>query len=154
MRNRPITERGLTMLEALVALLLLSITSVFASSLVVERVRVTRSRVAADQLAMDLRATRLAAISHRKPVSLVVSADPVNAYEYTDGQGVLRRVQLPDGVRIVSSTSTITFQPNGSVAGGASTVLETQLSKYDLDRRTISTSVIGVARLSHERVQQ
>ncbi len=153
MRNRLRRERGVTLLEALVALLLLGITSAFASSLVVERVRATRNRVAADQLAVDLRWARMAAISNRKPVSLVVSTDPANAYSYTDGQGVLRRVELPDGVRIVSSTSPITFEPNGSVAGGASTVLETELSKYHWERRTVSTNVIGISRTSHELVQ-
>ena len=153
MRNRLRRERGVTLLEALVALLLLGITSAFASSLVVERVRATRSRVAAEQLAVDLRSARMAAISNRKPVSLVVSTDPANAYEYTNAQGVLRRVELPDGVRIVSSTSPIRFEPNGSVAGGASTVLETKLAEYRLERRTVSTNVIGISRISHELVQ-
>ena len=154
MTNRRRGESGLTLLEALVALLLVAISSSFASSFVVERVRATRSRVAADQLAVDLRCARLAAISNRKPVSLVVSTDPANAYEYTDAQGVLRRVELPDGVRIVSSTSPIRFEPNGSVAGGASTVLETKLAQYRLERRTVSTNVIGISRVSRELVQQ
>ena len=96
----------------------------------------------------------MAAISNRKPVSLVVSTDPANAYEYTDTQGVLRRLELPDGVRIVSSTSPITFEPNGSVVGGASTVLETNLAQYRLERRTVSTNVIGISRVSRELVQQ
>ena len=153
MTNRRRGESGLTLLEALIALLLVAISSSFASSFVIERVRATRSRVAADQLAVDLRCARLAAISNRKPVSLVVSTDPANAYEYTDGQGTLRRVELPDGVRIVSSTSPITFESNGAVAGGASTVLETQLSKYQQERRTVSTSVIGITRVSQELLQ-
>ena len=153
MRNGLRSQHGVTLLEVLVALVLLGITSAFASALVVERVRAARSRVAADQLAVDLRSARLAAISNRKPVSLVVSTDPANAYEYTDGQGTLRRVDLPDGVRIVSSTSPITFESNGAVAGGASTVLETQLSKYQQERRTVSTSVIGITRVSHELLQ-
>jgi Tfp pilus assembly protein FimT len=153
MTNRRREESGLTLIEALIVLLLVAISSAFASSFVVERVRATRSRVAADQLAVDLRSARLAAISNRKPVSLVVSTDPANAYEYTDHQGKLRRVDLPDGVRIVSSTSPITFESNGSVAGGASTVLETQLSKYHQERRTVTTNVIGIARVSHELLQ-
>ena len=153
MRNDLRGQRGVTFLEALVALMLLGISSAFASSLVVERVRATRSRVAAQQLAVDLRSARLAAISNRKPVSVFVSTDPANAYEYTDAHGVLRRIRLPDGVRIMSSTSPITFEPNGSVAGGASTVLETNLAQYRLERRTVSTNVIGISRISHERVQ-
>ncbi len=154
MTDRRRGESGLTLIEALIALLLVGISSAFASSFVVERVRATRSRVAADQLAVDLRSARLAAISNRKPVSLVVSTDPANVYEYTDGRGTLRRIDLPDGVRIVSSTSPITFEPNGSVAGGASTVLETELAQYRLERRTVSTNVIGIARISREFVEQ
>ena len=154
MSDRHKRERGLTLIEALIVLVLLGISSAFASSVVVERVRATRSRTAADQLALDLRAARMAAISNGKPVSLVVSTDPANVYEYTDGRGTLRRIDLPDGVRIVSSTSPITFEPNGSVAGGASTVLETELSRYHWERRTVSTNVIGIARISREFVQQ
>jgi len=145
-------QRGFSVLEALVVIVLLGITAAVASSLVKERVLSARIRVAADQLAFDLRAARLKAVSNRTPVDVIVTVDPANRYEYTDTYGRLRARELAPGVRIVSSSSPIVFQSNGSVTGGASTLLEADVSSSAVERWTIDTTVLGNPRVSHERV--
>ena len=61
-------------------------------------------------------------------------------------------MQMPDGVRIVSSTSPIQFKPNGSILGGSTTVIESPISASTLSKWTITTNVLGVSTTTHEPV--
>jgi hypothetical protein len=81
-----------------------------------------------------------------------VAVDPANSYEYTDAQGRSRRIEMPAGVRIVSSTNPIQFRANGSVLGGASTVIESQITPEILSRWTVTTSSLGISRTTHQQV--
>ena len=148
-RNR---ERGFTLIEGLAVMTILAITAVVASSLALERIRSARIRLSAEQFAIDLRAARLKAVSIRSPVDVTISLDPANAYEYSDGHGRLRHIRMPPGVQIISSNSTISFQANGSILGGTSTVFETELSSQSTERWTVTTSVLGNPRTTHYRV--
>lgn len=152
MKTRRNRERGFTLLEGLAVLVILAITATVVSTMALERVRSARIRVAAEQFAIDLRAARLKAVSNRSPVDVTISLDPTNAYEYTDGHGRLRQIRMPPGVQIMSSDSTISFQPNGSILGGTSTVFETELSPQSTERWTVTTSVLGNPRTTHYRV--
>ena len=143
--------RGFTMTESLVVIVIIGMTVVIAIPLISERVRSARIQVAAKQFVVDLRAARLKAISNRRSVDVVVAVDPVNSYEFTDSRGRDHQVQLPKGVRIVNSNALVQFRANGSVLGGASTVLETDVSKYEGVRWTVTTSVLGVTRTTHAR---
>ena len=133
-----------------VVLLVISLT--VAMALVRERLQLARARVSAQQFAVHLRSARFTAVSQRSAADVVVSADPENSYEFTDVRGTTRTVRLPHGVRIVSSSSPIRFQANGSVTGGASTVLEVELSGDRVERWTIDTVALGVPRVSRQRV--
>jgi len=144
-------ERGVSLLEILVVMVLLAISMTMASALVAGRVRAARIRVASARFEIDLRSARLTAVSNRKPVDVVVGAEPSNSYTYTDARGRVQQIQMPFGVRIVSSTSPIRFLPNGSVLGGANTVFETDLSTHDVDRWEVDTSVLGLAKITHVR---
>jgi len=139
------------MTESLVVIVIVGMTVVVAVPLTAERVRSARIRVATKQFVVDLRAARLTAVSNRSSVDVVVSADPTNSYQFTDSRGREHQVQLPEGVRIANSNALIQFRANGSVLGGASTVLETDLSKYESERWTVTTSVLGVTRTAHAR---
>lgn len=152
MRTRRDRELGFTLLEALTVMTILAITATVASAMVLERVRSTRIRVAAEQFAIDLRAARLKAVSTRSSVDVTISLDPTNAYEFSDGHGRLRRIRMPPGVQIISSDSTISFQANGSILGGTSTVFETELTPRSTERWTVTTSVLGNPRTTHYRV--
>lgn len=149
LRNR---ERGYTLLEGLAVMTILAMTATMASALVLERVRSTRIRMAAEQFAIDLRAARLKAVSNRSQVDVTISLDPTNAYEYSDGRGRLRHIRMPLGVQIISSDLTISFRANGSILGGTSTVFETELSLGSTERWTVTTSILGNPRTTHYRV--
>lgn len=149
MRRPP---HGFTMVETLASLAILVITIMVVVPTAAERLRTARIRVAAKQLSLDLRAARLKAVSNRTAIDVIVTSHPGSGYRYTEPSGRTREIPLPSGVQIVSSTSPIRFAANGSVAGGASTVLEADLSGSSVDRWTITTSFLGIPRITHERV--
>jgi hypothetical protein len=64
-------------------------------------------------------------------------------YEYPDRRGDIRRIKMPPGVTIGSSTPTITFMPNGSVPGGSNTTIRTQVSPGIVETWTIETTATG-----------
>ena len=146
------SERGFTLIETLVAVAVLAIATTLGLALVRERLDTARVRIAAQQFVVHLRAARFAAVSTRNPVEVVVSTDPANSYAYTDVRGATKTIDLPSNVRITSSSTPITFQANGSVPGGASTVIEVDLSGERIERWTITTEPLGVPRLTTERI--
>ena len=144
---------GFSIAEALVVLVLSFFLLTFATTVISQGVRASRIKAASHQFTMDLRLARLTAVSKRTVVDLVVSGDPVNEYQYTDSWGRIRRGVMPPGVRITTSTTPIRFLPNGSVQGGATTVLEAPLTNSILERRTIATSVLGISTLTVNRTE-
>ena len=145
-------ERGFSLPELLAATTVLAILLAFLVPLASEQLQMARIRTSVNQFALDLRAARWTAVSGRAPVDLVVAVDPGNSYEYTDARGSVRTIEMPSGVRIVSSTSPIRFRANGSVAGGSSTVIETKVGKDTVSRWTVSTSALGISRTTHQQV--
>ncbi len=152
MRLGSARSRGFTLVEFLVAGAILAIMVALLAPIVAERVRVTKARTTAGQFAIDLRAARWIAVSNRSTIDVTVDVAN-NEYQYTDAHGRLRKIAMPSGVRIVSSTSPIQFRSNGSVLGGASTVIEADLSNDVISRWTVTTSVIGISRTEHERIK-
>ncbi len=151
MKNRK-RSQGFSLLEILLVLVIMALTASLVVPAVGEGARRLRVRNMVSQFALDLSAARWTAVSGRTAVDLVVTVDPANRYEYTDHHGRLRSVQMPDGVRIVSSTSPIQFKPNGSLLGGSTTVIESQISASTLSRWTIATNVLGVSTTTREQV--
>ena len=133
-------------------MVIMALTASLVVPAVGEGARRLRVRNMVTQFALDLSAARWTAVSGRTAVDLVVTVDPANRYEYTDHHGRLRSVQMPDGVRIVSSTSPIQFKPNGSILGGSTTVIESQISASTLSRWTIATNVLGISTATREQV--
>ena len=84
--------------------------------------------------------------------------DPGNFYTYTDRNGDTQTIELPEGVDIKSSSSPITFLPNGSLKGSppsaATTVMEANLTGSTVERWTVTTAITGLATVKHERVTQ
>jgi prepilin-type N-terminal cleavage/methylation domain-containing protein len=144
--------QGFSLLEFLVVTVVLAILVAGLVPLAVETVHKARVRTMANQFALDLRAARWTAVSSRAPVSLTVTVDPSNTYQYTDVRGKTRRITMPLGVRIVSSTNPIQFLANGSVPGGASTTIEAQISDDTVSRWTVSTSSLGISKTDHQQV--
>lgn len=143
---------GYSLPELLVVIAIIGIAVLILFPLVGEQLRQAEIRTAADQLAMDCKAVRMIAISKRLASSLTVEEAPLNRYAYTDARGKLRTIQMPGGVVIEASDSPVTFLPNGSVTGGATTVLVVTLSSDASERWTITTSPIGVTTTIRQRV--
>jgi prepilin-type N-terminal cleavage/methylation domain-containing protein len=141
-------ERGYSIPELLVVIAIIGISVAIGIPLAAEQMRQAKIRGAVDQLAMDLRAARMIAVSTRSPgLDFTIMTEPDNYYEYQDNKGNTRHVDMPDGVRITASDSPITFQLNGSIAADATTVMEIDLSGDVIWRWTIRTSVLGVSRI-------
>ena len=146
-------QRGASLMDFMVAMVLLSIAILAAVPLVAERVKSAKARTAANQLAIDLRAARMIAVTNRNTVDVTFAVDPGNSYSYTDIHGTLREIRLPAGVRLASADTPVRFRPNGSVPGGGTTVLEADLSGGTLERWTVTTSTIGIPSIVHERIE-
>lgn len=147
-------ESGFSISEMLVVVAIVGLATVIAIPLVSEQVRAAKARSAADQLAVDLKAARMIAVSKRATLNFTIHPDPGNYYEYAGTDGTTRRITLPLGVRIVtpSSTSTIAFQPNGALSSAFTTQIETTIDDDEAERWTITTSVLGVSTSARCRV--
>lgn len=144
--------RGFSLPELLVVSVILAIMMAFIVPLAGESLYKARIRANVNQFALDLRAARWTAVSRGAPVDVVVAADPVNSYQYTDIRGRLRQFEMPEGVRILGSTNPIRFLANGSVTGGSTTVIEAQIADSRISRWTVTTSTLGISRTTHEQV--
>lgn len=145
-------SRGYSLAELLIVLAIIGVTVAVAVPLVADSMRSAKVRGAADQLAMDMRAARMIAVSKRMTVPLTINADPANTYSYTDARGVARHVTLPTGVRITSaSPSSVSFLPNGSLSSAATATLEVSLGSSSVERWTVTTNTMGVAKLDWVR---
>jgi prepilin-type N-terminal cleavage/methylation domain-containing protein len=143
-------SRGITLPELLVVVAIIGLAVAVAVPLISDAVRSARVRKATDELAVSLMAARMLAVTKRTPVDVTVAVDPANYYEYPGRDGKLTRFDMPLDVRIVNSTSPITFQPNGMVDGGASTRLEARVSGNDVEVWNIKTSVLGVTSVERQ----
>ena len=145
--------RGFTIAELLVVLAIIGIAVAVSIPLANEQIRLAKVRSAADQLAMDIKAARMIAVSTRSAgLDLVVMPQPDNYYEYTDNKGKLRHIDMPTGVRITSSDSPLTFRLNGSLDAAATTIMEIDVTVGVIERWTISTNILGVSTTERVRV--
>jgi prepilin-type N-terminal cleavage/methylation domain-containing protein len=157
MRIKRGLQRGFSLGELLVVIAIVALAAGVSIPLVAEQFRQAKIRGAADQFTMTLKAARMIAVTKRATVDVTVvtdssTSDPPNTYTYPDQGGTLRTVQLPDGVRIVSSTSPISFRLNGSIPAAATTVMEADLTSGTTERWTVTTSILGVPTISHQRI--
>jgi prepilin-type N-terminal cleavage/methylation domain-containing protein len=147
------SERGFSLLEFLAVSVIMVLLMAALVPIVSERIQMAKIRAAVNQYSLDLRAARWTAVASRLPVDLDVSVDPGNEYTYTDIRGTPRPITLVDGLKITSSTTPIRFRPNGSVIGGATTVIEADLADGVTSRWTISVSTLGMPKAIQERVE-
>lgn len=148
-------RNGFSAAELLVVLAIAGLIVAVAVPIAGNQVRTARARSAADAMGVDLRAARMLAVTRQQDVPFVLEVDPVNAYRYTGNDGKVRRIVLPQGVRILDSSSptTITFRPNGSVAAQATTVVEIALSGSTTAKETytIVTAPTGIPKTTKSR---
>lgn len=143
---------GFSLPEMLVVIAMIGIAVAIVIPLTAEAYRQAKIRGAADQFTVDLRAARMIAVATHSTLDFKVFPTPANYYQYQDNQGKTRHVDMPTGVRILSSTSPITFELNGSIANPATTVLEVDLSGTNKERWTVTTSIMGVPTTTRQRL--
>ena len=146
-------QRGFSLGELLVVVAIMGLVLLVAVPLVAEQIRAAEVRAAGDQLAMSLKAARMVAVSTHADVVFDIAVDPDNKYSYTDNKGRLRETVVPPSVTITSSDGDITFKQNGSIdsATAMDIVLEANMTGGEIDRWTISTSILGVSTVDHYR---
>jgi prepilin-type N-terminal cleavage/methylation domain-containing protein len=147
-------QDGFSAVELLVVVAIIGLIVVVAVPLIAENVRLAKIRGAGDQFTMSLKAARMIAVSTHQDLDVTVNTDPTNSYSYTDNKGVLREFMMPSGVIIASSDNPITFTSNGSISSvsALTTVLEANLTSGVIERWTITTSILGVASVDHEKI--
>lgn len=138
-------SRGITLPELLVVLAIVALAVTVAIPVISGAIHSARVRTSVDQFAVSLMAARMLAVTLQAPVSLNVASDPQNYYEIPDRNGLARRYEMPEGVRIESSTDPITFQPNGMVEGGARTVFTARRAGSPDEIWEVETSILGIA---------
>jgi prepilin-type N-terminal cleavage/methylation domain-containing protein len=158
--RRTITAAGVTLPELLVVVAIISMAVTVSVPLIAGAVRSASARAAANSFAVNLKAVRMLSVSMNVPVTITVQAEPhadcfctVTYYEYPDRRGDVRRIFMPPGVTIDSSTSLITFMPNGSVPGGSNTVIRTRVSPETVETWTIETTATGFSAVQHARTR-
>lgn len=146
-------QRGFSLGELLVVVAIMGLVLLVAVPLVAEQIRAAEVRAAGDHLAMSLRAARMVAVSTHSDVVFDISVDPDNKYSYTDNKSRVRETVVPSSVTITSSDGDITFTQNGSIdsATAMDIVLEANMTGSEIDRWTISTSILGVSTVAHDR---
>jgi len=151
---------GVTLPELLVVLAIIGMAVAVAVPLISGAVRSASARAAANGFAVNLKAARMLAVTANSPVPITVHAEPHGDcyctptwYEYPGRDGTPRRIDLPSGVSIVSSTSPIVFSPNGAVRGGARTVIRTPDGAGGAEQWTIDTSTTGASRVEYVRAR-
>jgi len=145
-------EAGFSLAELLAVLALVAIVLTIGIPIVNEQVRIAEAREAADQMAVDLRAARMIAVSKHKSIVFSVNVDPTNSYSYEGTSGATRTRTMPGTVKIKSGSSTsITFKQDGSVAAASTVTLESVVSA-STERWTIAVNTLGLADLTHTRI--
>lgn len=152
MRKAVRGQRGFSLAEILVVIAIVALLVAIVVPLVGSTLRAAAVRGAADQFAIDLRAARMIAVTRQNNVDFTITVDPTNRYAYTRQDGTIRTIDMPRGVKIVSSSpTTITFQANGSVVAAATTVLEVAVDS-GTERWTVSTNTLGMPTIVRARV--
>ena len=146
------SQAGFSLAEMLSVLALLGIVIAIGIPLVNEQVRIADVRSAADQMAVHMRAARMIAVSHHKPIDFNVSVDPANEYSYEDTHGQTRTVTMPVPVKLVSgSAATITFNSNGSTVAAGTVTIESIVSNKT-ERWTLTVNTMGMVSVVHTRI--
>ena len=144
-------QAGFSISELLVVLAIIGLGVAIAVPITQQQVRAAKIRTAAEQFAGDMRAVRMIAVSKRTATDITVAAAPDNYYEYTDADGRLRRIEMPAGVTITSSTTPLTYQLNGSMTAASTSVFECQVGKSVTEQWTVTSSILGIPSVTHQR---
>lgn len=122
-----VNERGFTLPEVLITIVIMGILLAIASSSWQNVVEGRRVDSATNQLVSDLRLAHTQASNRLTPYQVVLT-NGGSSYQIGPA-GSLKTRTLPDGVKVNTALTTLQFSPNGSVSGPAGTANEIVVSK-------------------------
>src|SRR5215211_5871877 len=131
-------ERGFTLAELLVVIIIMGIVFWIASSTWFVVIDGRRVDSATNQVAADLRAANSKASNRLADYSFVVPTDSSSTYQIGPSGGALVTQTLPEGTQIASAT-TVVFKGNGEaqVTSGAPSPITIELSKDTTKRHRV-----------------
>ena len=133
-------ERGFTLPEVMITIVLIGIVMAIASSTWFGVVESRRVDSAADQLASDLRLAHSRATNQLVAWEVRISSDSSTTYQLVklSSPEVVADRSLPDGTQVVSAT-TVRFTPDGtaSVVSGAGSPITVRASNNTSKSQTV-----------------
>ena len=131
-------ERGFTLIEVLVTIVIMGIVFGIASSTWQGTVESRQVDSATNQLAADLRLAHTSATNQLEPYKVVVANSNSPTYQFGPSSGTLVTRTLPEGA-VITDATTIAFNPNGeaSVTSGAGSPITVKSSNNASNDHTI-----------------
>jgi prepilin-type N-terminal cleavage/methylation domain-containing protein len=138
-RSRWKEERGFTLVEVLVVIILMGIVLAIASSAWFGVVRSRNVDSATNQVAADLRLAHSKATNRLADYSFVVPAANSTTYQ-TGPTGTLASNSLPDGIQIATAT-TVVFKADGSAQVTGANPITVRSSSDTSNNHTIEVNI-------------
>lgn len=131
-------ERGFTLGEVLITIVIMGIVFAIASSTWQGTVESRRVDSATAQVASDLRLAHTRATNQLKNHQIVVPSANSSTYQIGPSGGTLATRTLPDGI-VIAAATTITFKPSGAdeVTSGAGSPITVRSSTNVSNDHTI-----------------
>ena len=143
MHSRPTDERGFTILEALVAVIMIAIVATFSLPSLGRGLRAHHLACATRAATNYIRVVRATAVARHTPARLVVTSGKQLGVEVLDGSWT----RLPTGVVLDGSVVVTAVTPGGGIvfgSDGTSAAAGTVRLRNALgDERVISISILG-----------
>jgi len=144
-------ERGVTLLEGLIVVGLIAVVAAVALPTFFRLLMNYRSQTAVEQVTMNLRFARMAAVKKRINYRIIFNADPTNTYEVQMDPSRLGSwekypnadTSLPDGLKILTGgITTVTFNGRGAatIASGGSDTIRIESAPDYIHRITVRTN--------------
>ena len=153
-RNIKKCERGFTLLEAVIVVGLIAVVVAVTIPPFYKIIQKYRAQTAAEQVAMNLRFARLAAVKKRIRFRVVFNATPTNTYQMqsnpTRGSGTWEDYKyadtsIPDSLKILSGgISNVVFTPRGSANLNGGNTIRIQSTEFTYRINVYATGAVTI----------
>lgn len=151
------SQRGYTLLEVVIVAGLIAVVAAIFVPAFFNVVQNYRSQVAVEQIMINMRFARMAAVKKRRNYRIVVNADPTNTYTLEmdeDRDGTFEPYRNADttvasGLKILTGGITsVTFNARGAATISGGNTIRVQSSEDYIHRITVQTN--GMVRMTKE----
>jgi Tfp pilus assembly protein FimT len=142
-------QRGFSLLEAVIVAGLIAIVAAVFLPTFFNTIKNYRAQTSAEQITMNLRFARMAAVKKRRNYQVTFNADPTNTYAVLmdeDKNGSFEKypnadTSIPDGVKILSGGITsVTFNARGAATMAGGSTIRVQLTEDFIYRITVASN--------------